>query len=94
MSSEPLCCRAERSLHLDFKRSLAAIHGGASGQVKGVDLEVNDLVRDPEKGTVRARGTGCLEHLQSDMVLGSIGYCSVPMPGVPFDDKRGIIPNR
>ncbi|KAK9822433.1 hypothetical protein WJX74_007441 [Apatococcus lobatus] len=84
---------AERSLHLDFKRSLAAIHGGSDGQVEALDLEVNDLVRDPVKGTVRAQGTGRLQHLQCDMILGSIGYCSVPLPGVPFDSRKGIIPN-
>ena len=79
---------------MDFKRSLTAIHGDENGQVQGLDLQVNDLVRDPLKGTVRAQGTGCLEHLQCEMVLGSIGYCSVPLPDVPFDAKRGIIPNR
>ena len=62
--------------------------------MQGVDLEVNDLIRDPVKGTVKARGTGRLQHLPCDMVLGSIGYCSLPMPGMPFDKARGIIPNR
>ena len=60
----------------------------------GLDLQLNDLVRDPAKGTVRAKGTGRIETLACDMVLGSIGYCSVALPGVPFDSSRGIIPNR
>ena len=85
-------CSAERGLHLDFKRSLAEIHG--PGRVTGVDLQLNELIRDPKTGSVRAHGTGSTEHLKCDMVLGSIGYCSVPLPGVPFDPRRGVIPNR
>jgi ferredoxin--NADP+ reductase len=38
-------------------------------------------------------GTGELETLPVQMVLRSVGYQSVPLPGVPFDPRASIIPN-
>ncbi len=79
---------------MDFKRGPSRIHGGSAGQVTGLELQKNELVRDTIKGSVRAQGTGQMQTLECQMVLGSIGYCSVPLPGVPFDPTRGIVPNR
>jgi ferredoxin--NADP+ reductase len=31
--------------------------------------------------------------IPADMVLRSVGYRGVPIPGLPFDDERGVIPN-
>jgi len=39
------------------------------------------------------RGTGELENLPVQMVLRSVGYQSVPLPGVPFDERSHIVPN-
>jgi ferredoxin/flavodoxin---NADP+ reductase len=38
-------------------------------------------------------GTGELETLPVGMVLRSVGYQSVPLPGVPFDEKAAVVPN-
>jgi ferredoxin--NADP+ reductase len=38
-------------------------------------------------------GTGELETLEVSMVLRSVGYQSVPLPGVPFDERAAIVPN-
>jgi len=38
-------------------------------------------------------GTGELETLEVSMVLRSVGYQSVPLPGVPFDEKAAVVPN-
>ena len=38
-------------------------------------------------------GTGELETLDVQMVLRSVGYQSVPLPGVPFDERAAIVPN-
>jgi ferredoxin/flavodoxin---NADP+ reductase len=38
-------------------------------------------------------GTGQSVHVPGDMVLRSVGYRGVPIPGLPFDDERGIVPN-
>jgi len=41
----------------------------------------------------RVTGTGALETLPVQMVLRSVGYQSVPLPGVPFDDRSFVVPN-
>ena len=38
-------------------------------------------------------GTGELETLEVSMVLRSVGYQSVPLPGVPFDERAAVVPN-
>ena len=38
-------------------------------------------------------GTGHYESLPVQMVLRSVGYRSVPLPGVPFDEPSGTVPN-
>jgi ferredoxin--NADP+ reductase len=41
----------------------------------------------------RLVGTGSLETLDAQMVLRSVGYQSVPLPGVPFDERSYTVPN-
>ena len=38
-------------------------------------------------------GTGEFETLDAQMVLRSVGYQSVPLPGVPFDSRASVVPN-
>jgi len=38
-------------------------------------------------------GTGELETIDVSMVLRSVGYQSVPLPGVPFDKRAAVVPN-
>jgi ferredoxin/flavodoxin---NADP+ reductase len=38
-------------------------------------------------------GTGKFETLDVQMVLRSVGYQSVPLPGVPFDQRASVVPN-
>jgi len=38
-------------------------------------------------------GTGHYESLPVQMVLRSVGYRGVPLPGVPFDESSGTVPN-
>lgn len=64
-----------------------------SERVEGLRLEKNRLVQD-DSGALRARGTGETEELPVDMVFRSIGYKGLPLPGLPFDDRGGVIPNR
>ncbi|MBI3993198.1 MAG: FAD-dependent oxidoreductase [Candidatus Lambdaproteobacteria bacterium] len=61
-------------------------------RVEGIRIEKNELVKD-DKGTVRARGTGETEVLPVQMVFRSIGYRGSALPGMPFDEKAGIIAN-
>ena len=62
------------------------------GRVAGVRVERNRLVAQ-EDGYVRAEGTGETEIVPCGMVIRSVGYRGAPLPGVPFDDRRGIVPN-
>jgi ferredoxin/flavodoxin---NADP+ reductase len=56
--------------------------------VKELRLERNRLDEN-----LNAVGTGEFETLPMEMVLRSVGYKGVALPEVPFDSKRGVIPN-
>ncbi|TSA85684.1 NADP oxidoreductase [Deinococcus detaillensis] len=86
-AAKPLAGKPRR-VHLRFLVSPAALLEGAAGHVGGIKLEKNRL--DEEGNAV---GTGEFETLDVQMVLRSVGYQGVALPGVPFDDKRGVIPN-
>lgn len=47
-----------------------------------------------EDGRMVARGTGDFDAIPADLVLVSIGYCSVAIEGAGFDPARGIVLNR
>ncbi len=80
-------------LELRFLRSPVEILGeGENGPVTGIRLAVNRLVT-AEDGRVRAEPTGEEEVVECGLVLRSIGYRGMPLPGVPFDDRRGLIRN-
>src|ERR1700733_12642657 len=59
-----------------------------SEKVTGLTLERTRLDADG-----RLSGTGEFETLDVQMVLRSVGYQSVPLPGVPFDVKTHTVPN-
>jgi ferredoxin--NADP+ reductase len=63
-----------------------------NGRVSGVRVERNRLVREPN-GYMRSEGTGEFETIDTNLVLRSVGYRGVPLPGVPFDESRAIIRN-
>ncbi|MBK8294486.1 MAG: FAD-dependent oxidoreductase [Solirubrobacterales bacterium] len=75
---------------LRFLASPIEINGGA--HVESIVIGQNELVDDD--GTLRARDTGFREELECDLVLRSVGYTGIPLPGVPFDEKRGTILNQ
>ncbi|MFK7603058.1 FAD-dependent oxidoreductase [Deinococcus sp. SM5_A1] len=77
-----------RRIHLRFLVSPVEILGDENGDVSGLKIERNTL---DESGN--AVGTGETELLPVQMVLRSVGYRGVALPGVPFDEKRGVIPN-
>jgi ferredoxin--NADP+ reductase len=65
---------------------------GVDGRVTSVVTERNKLVGD-RVGGLRAKGTGAFETIEAGMVLRSVGYRGIPLPGVPFDDSTHTIPN-
>ena len=82
---------AAKSIHMQFLWSPIEIIGH-NGHVTGVVMERNRLV-DDGNGNVKAEGTGATRTIACGMVLRSVGYRSVALPGVPFDEKRGLFPN-
>ncbi|QBJ95649.1 4Fe-4S dicluster domain-containing protein [Rhodococcus sp. ABRD24] len=61
-------------------------------RVDGVTIVRNELV-ESASGVLTARPTGRTERLDAALVVRSIGYRGKPLPGIPFDDRRGVIPN-
>ena len=64
----------------------------ATGRVEAVEVVRNRLVAD-EDGRLRAVPTDEREVIPCGIVLRSVGYLGVAIPGVPFDERRGVIPN-
>ena len=62
------------------------------GKVQRLVLEKNVLMG--EAGNQWAEGTGETITMDCDLVFRSIGYRGVAVPGVPFDEKRGVFPNQ
>ncbi|KAI8975738.1 hypothetical protein BDF20DRAFT_822961 [Mycotypha africana] len=60
-------------------------------RVVGIKCEINRLEGPLEKR--KAVGTGKYDITNCGMVLTSIGYRSVAMEGVPFDERQGRVPN-
>lgn len=81
-----------RRLHLRFLLSPVALHGDATGRVRGVRLVRNTLVAGPD-GSLRAQPTADVEEVEAGLVFRSVGYRGVALPGVPFDERRGVVPN-
>lgn len=65
---------------------------GEGGRLTALKIEKNRLVADG-KGGVKAQGTGRFETIPVGLVFRSVGYRGIPIPGVPFDDTLGRVPN-
>jgi ferredoxin/flavodoxin---NADP+ reductase len=81
-----------RRIEMRFLLSPVELIPDASGRVGTVELVHNELVPD-EEGTLRARATDKRERIEAGLVFRAIGYRGIPLPGVPFDERRGVIPN-
>jgi ferredoxin/flavodoxin---NADP+ reductase len=91
IASRPPNADAERRIVLRFLRSPVEIRG--DGAVEAVDVRRNVIVR-AEDGTLRARPVGDeVETIACGLVLRSVGYRAVPLPDVPFEERRFILPN-
>ena len=80
--------RARRRIALRFLLSPARIVGG--DRVEGVEVVRNRLERRPD-GSLRAVATDARAVIPAGLVLRAVGYRGVPIPGVPFDERRGLI---
>jgi ferredoxin--NADP+ reductase len=81
---------APRRIHLRFLVSPVEVVGDG-GRVAALRLERNRLV--PGRDSLAARGTGEHETLPVGLVVRAVGYRSLPLPGLPFDERAAVIPN-
>jgi ferredoxin--NADP+ reductase len=80
-----------RRVHFLFLRSPVELIG-EDGKVVAVRIEKNRL-EPTESDYINAVGTGEFDILPAGLVLRAVGYRGVPLPGVPYNERRGIIPN-
>ncbi|MFC0452309.1 FAD-dependent oxidoreductase [Rhodococcus jostii] len=79
-----------RRIVLRYLASPIAVLG--EERAEGLEIVHNALVESAD-GTLRAQPTDKTETITTNLVLRSIGYRGTPVPGIPFDDARGTIPN-
>jgi ferredoxin/flavodoxin---NADP+ reductase len=84
-STRPHRGRARR-IHLRFLLAPVAVLGTAA--VEAVRCERNEL-----DGFGGVAGTGEMVTLPAQLLLRSVGYRGLPLPGVPFDERSGVIPH-
>ncbi|MBW0092725.1 FAD-dependent oxidoreductase [Pseudonocardia sp. KRD-184] len=75
-----------RRIHLRFLRSPVRLLG--EGRVSGIVVE-----RTAVDASGRLVGTGEEEVLDVGLVVRAIGYAGEPIPGLPFDEATGTVPN-
>jgi ferredoxin--NADP+ reductase len=90
-ATKPARRDAPRRIALRFLRSPVEIRGTA--RVEAIDVRRNEIVRT-EDGWLRARPVDeDVETIECGLVLRSVGYRAVPLPGVPFDERHFVLPN-
>ncbi|MCU1545448.1 MAG: pyridine nucleotide-disulfide oxidoreductase [Homoserinimonas sp.] len=79
--------QASRRLHLHFYAKPLEIVGSTA--VSALRYE-----RTEPDGRGGVRGTGEVREVPVQAVYRAVGYFGSPLDGIPFDEKRGVIPNR
>ena len=79
--------QASRRLHLHFYANPVSLTG--DGKVEEFTWE--RTVPDGEGGV---KGTGEFRSLPIQAIYRAVGYFGSPLDEIPFDDRRGVIPNR
>lgn len=79
-------------LTIRFLVSPVEIHDDGAGGVGGMRLVKNALY-ETDDGRLRPRHTDQYEALPVGLVFRSVGYRGVPLPGVPFHERWGVILN-
>ncbi len=86
-SAIPEHIRAEKPIAIEFAFFAQPVELTGEGKVAEIEVEQTELVRG------KAKGTGRTEKLPVDLVISCIGYSTVPIPGVPFDERAGRFAN-
>jgi ferredoxin--NADP+ reductase len=86
--SEPVG-EASRRLHLHFYAKPLEVVAGPDGRVAAFRYE-----RTEPDGAGGVRGTGEIREVAVGQFYRAVGYFGSPLDGIPFDERRGVIPNR
>jgi ferredoxin--NADP+ reductase len=79
---------ASRRLHLHFYAKPLEVVAGPDGRVASFTYE-----RTEPDGAGGVRGTGEIRSVDVGQVYRAVGYYGSPLDGIPFDERRGVIPN-
>lgn len=82
-----------RRLTIRFLVSPVELLGDAAGRVVAIRLVKNKLFAT-DSGTLRPQPTGEYEELPVGLVFRSVGYRGVTLPGLPFDERWGVLRNQ
>ena len=82
-----------RRIRLAFFASPMKVTAGADGRASTLTAGRNRPVTDDSGAAVGIEPTGETVGLETGLVLTSVGYRGVAVPGLPFDDAAGIIPH-
>ncbi|MCW3027265.1 MAG: FAD-dependent pyridine nucleotide-disulfide oxidoreductase [Solirubrobacterales bacterium] len=77
---------------LRFLLSPTALLPDEEGRLGAVELVRNELV-PAAGGALRAQASDERETIPAGLAFRAIGYRGIPLPGVPFDERGGVIPN-
>ena len=90
-AAKPLAGHTKRIV-LRFLLSPVAFLPDEHGRLGAVELVRNRLFPAPGGG-LRAEPTSERETIPCGLAFRAIGYRGIPLPGVPFDERAGTIPN-
>ncbi len=90
--AQPGAADKPRKLVIRFLLSPVTLIGDEAGRVTGMRLVRNELYTSSD-GTLRPRATEQFEEMTVGLVFRSVGYKGVPLPGLPFHERRGVILN-
>ena len=79
---------ASRRLHLHFYAKPVEVVGDDQGRVAAFRYE-----RTRPDGQGGVEGTGELRDVPVQAIYRAVGYFGSPLDGIPFDERRGVIPN-
>lgn len=83
--------RCRKRIVLRFLTSPVEVLG--DDRVQGIQVARNELERTAG-GALQARPTTEQSIIQAGLVIRAMGYFGSPVPGLPFDERLGVIPNQ
>ncbi len=83
--------KEDRHKRIQLRFHLSPVRLEGAGCVERLILERNILRGEP--GRQEVEGTGEETVVPTGLVISCVGYYGKPLPGVPFDEARGIVPN-